>query len=225
MIGKLLGIKRYSKLSFSQTGEDCIINFAFNHIGIQKPSYIDIGAHHPFRLSNTALFYNRGSRGINIEPEVNLFNAFLKHRPKDINLNIGIADKPNSLEFYLMSDPGLNTFSKEEALRMEKAGKGKIIKQMNIAVDTVINVIDKYCGGKCPQLMSIDVEGFDEAILKSIDFEKIAPVVICAETIDFEETGEKSRKFRITDLLLSKGYFVLADTTINTIYIKEAMWH
>jgi hypothetical protein len=60
---------KFEKKSFSQSGEDLIIDFIFNALGISRPSYIDIGAHHPYYLNNTAIFYLRGARGINIEPD------------------------------------------------------------------------------------------------------------------------------------------------------------
>jgi hypothetical protein len=66
---------KFEKKSFSQTGEDLIVEFIFNDIGVDYPSYIDIGAHHPYYLNNTQIFYLKGCRGINIEPDPSLFNS------------------------------------------------------------------------------------------------------------------------------------------------------
>ena len=65
-----------------------IIRFALSAMDVHNPTYIDIGAYHPYYLSNTAHFYQAGCRGINIEPNPLLFRAFGKHRPHDINLTI-----------------------------------------------------------------------------------------------------------------------------------------
>src|SRR5688572_17355247 len=81
----------YRKISYSQSGEDLIIKYIFDNLGISQPSYFDIGAHHPFFLSNTALFYSLGCRGINVEPDPSLFTPFKDKRKEDINLNIGIS--------------------------------------------------------------------------------------------------------------------------------------
>ena len=105
--------KKYKKTSFSQCGEDLIIKFIFDNIGIHEPSYIDIGAHHPYFISNTALFYKNGCRGINIEPDPILFKGFLKYRNEDKNLNIGVSSTNNEMDFYIISTPTLNTFSKD----------------------------------------------------------------------------------------------------------------
>src|SRR6187200_1235902 len=78
-------------ISYSQCGEDLLVQYVFLLRGIKYPSYIDIGANDPFYLSNTALFYNKGCRGINIEANPKLIENFKLHRPEDHNLNIGIG--------------------------------------------------------------------------------------------------------------------------------------
>jgi hypothetical protein len=57
------------KVSYSQSGEDVIVDFIFQILKIQKPSYLDVGAHHPSYLSNTYLFYQKGCQGVCIEPD------------------------------------------------------------------------------------------------------------------------------------------------------------
>lgn len=69
---------QFIKKSYSQSGEDLIIKYIFDALGIEKPSYIDVGAYHPYCLSNTSLFYELGSKGINIEPDPMLFKNFPK---------------------------------------------------------------------------------------------------------------------------------------------------
>jgi hypothetical protein len=55
--------------------------------------YIDVGAHHPFRYSNTHMLYRRGWRGINIDPIPGAKIAFDRFRPGDINLEMGVGCK------------------------------------------------------------------------------------------------------------------------------------
>ena len=97
-----LGLKKshLAYTTYSQTGEDIIINFIFNARGISYPSYLDIGAFHPYELSNTYFFYKKGSKGINIEPNPNSIQLFEELRPFDINLNIGIGASNSVLKFY-----------------------------------------------------------------------------------------------------------------------------
>ena len=110
-----------AKYSFSQCGEDLIIEYVFTLRGISHPSYIDIGANHPFFLSNTALFYLKGCRGINIEANPYLMDDFLKYRSEDTNLNYGInINNETVLDFYIMNDSTLSTFSEIEAKNYTK---------------------------------------------------------------------------------------------------------
>jgi len=83
---------RHGKKSFSRSGDDLIVKFVFDMIGIKRLSYLDVGAHHLFCLSNSALFHMTGSRGINVEPDPVLFKKFRMLRPRDVNLNNGIFD-------------------------------------------------------------------------------------------------------------------------------------
>jgi FkbM family methyltransferase len=214
----------FQKTSYSQTGEDLIIDFIFTHIGIAKPTYIDIGAHHPYYLSNTAFFYEKGCRGINIEPDPELFKLFTKHRNEDINLNIGIGAEKGNADFYIISSPTLNTFSKQEAENYIKEGDYRITNTINIPINSLKNVIDEYCDGKFPHLLNVDAEGIDELIIKSIDYKKSYPLVICIETISFSTSGNGVKNTAISDFLLNNGYMLCADTYINTIFVREDAW-
>jgi hypothetical protein len=51
---------------YSQEGEDLIASRLFPNQS--TGFYVDIGAHHPTRFSNTYLLYTKGWRGINIDP-------------------------------------------------------------------------------------------------------------------------------------------------------------
>jgi len=99
--------------SWSQEGEDRLLA---RHFGGQRGGfYVDFGAHHPFRFSNTRLLWRRGWSGINIDAMPGSMAAFRRARPRNINLEIGIAQNPGSARFYIFSDNALNTFDAELA--------------------------------------------------------------------------------------------------------------
>ena len=214
---------KFQKSSYSQCGEDLIVKFIFDSLGIKNPGYIDIGAHHPFYINNTAIFYNSGSVGINIEPDPVLFREFTIHRKKDININAGIGTENSVLDFYLMSSPTLNSFSKEAALDAEKKGYS-IIDVKQVQLYQLDKIIREDAAGKFPDFLSLDVEGLDMDILASIDYERNAPTVICVETIAFSTTGEAEKDRRIIDFLETRGYTLYADTYINSIFVKRNEW-
>jgi FkbM family methyltransferase len=215
----------YVRTSYSQCGEDLIIDFLFEQLQVAKPSYIDIGAHHPNYINNTYLFYLRGCRGISIEPDPSLIAQFNALRKDDINLNIGVGNSSGEADFYIMNEPTLNTFVKEEAERMQAENSPyKIAEVKKIKISPLAEVIKKYAGGKYPDLLSIDVEGLDEVILKSIDYTSEVPKVMCVETLTFTSEGRGEKKKDLIEFVKSKGYMVYADTYINTIFVKEDIY-
>lgn len=226
LIKRLLGSvdDKYKKISFSQCGEDLIVKFIFDCLGINNLTYIDIGAHHPHYISNTALFYKNGCRGINIEPDPTLFKEFLKYREEDKNLNIGISDSNTELDFYIISSPTLNTFSKDEAVKYAQEGNFEIKSIEKIKVNTLKSVLDECSNGVFPQYLSIDAEGVDELIIKEIDFENNYPIVICIETISFSTSGNGTKNTKLIEYIERKGYLSYADTNINTIFVRKSLW-
>jgi hypothetical protein len=98
----------HAALSYSQEGEDMILRRIF--AGKAAGFYVDVGAHHPFRFSNTCLLSELGWRGINIDADPTLIAAFNRHRPRDTNLSMGVSDAPGTLMFHIFNEPALNTF-------------------------------------------------------------------------------------------------------------------
>lgn len=213
------------KRSYSQCGEDLVLEFLFMELGITNPSYIDIGAHHPKYLNNTYLFYRKGSRGINIEPDPVLFREFEKSRKGDVNLNMGIGDKSGEADFYIMTEPTLNTFSRTEAEKIEAEHEFyKIQEVRKTKVCMVEDIVREYCNGKFPDFMSLDVEGLDEIVLRSIDYTRDAPKVICVESLTFAVKRKGQKKTALIRFVEEQGYIVYADTHINTIFVRKELW-
>lgn len=210
--------------SYSQCGEDLIIQYIFNLRGIRKPSYIDIGANDPYFLSNTAIFYEQGSRGINIEANPYLIQRFLNIRPEDINLSIGIGNKEQHQNFYIMNDPTISSFSKDECKRYIETGKYELLEIKKIPITTINQIIDQYCNGEFPDFLSLDAEGMDLEILKSMNFSISTPKIICVEAAEYSPIGAGERRSELIDFLISKGYFEYANTNLNAIMVKRDFW-
>lgn len=218
----LIGI--HYKKTWSQCGEDIIVKFIFENLGLSRVVYMDIGAHHPKYLSNTYLFYLQGSNGVNIEPDPNLFSRFGRARRRDININAGVGPVAGSAEFYVMSSRTLNTFSRQEADRYVSEFGFKIQKTCRVDVRTFSDIVDQELQGRVPDFVSLDVEGMDLCILQSIDFSRFKPVVFCIETLSYAEDGSGMKNREINELMIRNGYFLYADTYINSIYVCESAW-
>ncbi len=201
--------------SFAQCGEDLIAWFVLHEfLGIARPGYVDVGAHHPTHLSNTALFHALGGRGINIEPDPDLFAAFPPARPGDLNLNLGIAPQAGTARFFRMSDPTLNTFSADEAARMERERGIAVREVLDLPVAPLSAVWER---APVPvDFLSIDVEGHDLDVLATLDLTRHRPAVICVETVDFV-TGRKLPA--VGEWLAPHGYGLWADTRINSLFV------
>ena len=218
----------HSQLAYAQSGEDLILAGLFYKLNINQPTYLDIGANHPSYISNTYYFYIRGSSGVCIEPNPVLFKKFKQLRPRDTVLNIGIGvDNETEADFYLFPESahGLSTFSREEALYwqevgMKRVGKIKYEKIIRVPLKTINTVISQYCD-KVPHFISIDVEGLDLAILQSLNFEKYQPLVICVETLAYDDQQNEYKRQEVLEFLQSKGYSIYADTHVNTIFLLK----
>lgn len=216
--------KRHWKISYSQCGEDLIVDFIFAWLGIMRPSYLDIGAHHPTYLSNTYKLYKRGSFGVSVEPDPMLYSRIKRVRGKEVSLNVGVGiNETKNAKFYIMTTRTLNTFSKEEAERYQSYGIQKIESVVDIPLLSVNEIIEEHCK-TTPNFVSLDVEGFDFQILQAFDFDRYRPEVFCIETLTFTENNTEQKLTEIIDLMKTKNYFVYADTYINTIFVDRLVW-
>ena len=212
---------RYTRKSFSQFGEDLIIESALNIIKEKNITYLDIGANHPFLISNTYYFYRNGYTGTLIEPDPTLYKDLKKKRPSDIILNcgVGFGKKIVTAKLYIMDNPVLNTFSFEEAKRMMKNENYKIVNDLDIELIPINFILEEM--KFLPSFVSMDVEGLDYEILKSLDTQKYRPAIIVAETLTFEPSTGGGKIEKIIELMLEKNYKVFADTRLNTIFIDK----
>lgn len=190
--------QKWGCISYAQHGDDFVILNLFALLGVDRPGYLDVGAHHPSVISNTKLLYDRGSRGINVEANSLLMEAFCKERPGDVNLNIGVGPVKGGMTFYKYSSTsGRNTFSPAEVQSLE--GILTVRETVLLPVDTINNIVQTWCPLGWPELLTIDIEGLDYAVLQTADFSTTAPLVICVETRRHEAD-------RMEKLMADKGF-------------------
>ncbi len=213
----------YYRYSFSQFGEDLLIETALSALGIRQPSYLDIGANDPVVLSNTYLFYKRGGRGVCVEPDPFLAKRIQRRRRRDVCLAVGVSGgAEDAADFYVMAIKDLNTFSQSQAELLEKEGI-KIEEVLSVPLQPINNILARHFP-QAPDLLSLDVEGLDEIVLSTLDFKAFRPKVICVETL--VHGGEKAdrKDDHIVGMLEAHGYFMFADTRVNTIFVDSYAW-
>src|SRR3954469_14517353 len=119
-------------VNYAQEGEDQLLLRLVD--GRESGFYVDVGAHDPRRFSNTCVFYNKGWRGINIDPNPQVIRKFDCERPGDINLCCGISDSKGEMKYFEISDPALNTFDESLARERERLTNYKIVRSSTVKV-------------------------------------------------------------------------------------------
>ena len=209
----------FAKVSFAQQGEDLVLDSLFWQLGLRTPTYLDIGAYEPVRSNNTYLFYTRGRRGVLVEPNPDLTAKLRRDRPGDTTLpvGVGVTDDPHA-DFYLMANPELHTFDKDQAERLQREGMSAIRGVIKMPLVSINQMIADHFGGAAPDLLSIDIEGMDYAVLKTLDFARFRPKVVCAETLI---TNARRHNPDTLALMTSHGYEVRSMTLPNTIFVDR----
>jgi NAD(P)-dependent dehydrogenase (short-subunit alcohol dehydrogenase family) len=56
-----------------------------------------------------------------------------------------------------------------------------VTERIEIPVTTLARIVERHCGGVFPDLLSVDAEGHDLAVLRGIDWARPGPKLICVE--------------------------------------------
>lgn len=213
-------IDSYALKSYSQEGEDMILRRIFENK--QNGFYIDVGAHHPKRFSNTYFFYKKGWRGINIDAMPESMQAFNKARPRDINIEHPISDQQQTLTYYAFNEPALNGFSKSLSDSRNGMANYKVIYTKKMETKTLDSVLEAYLPNEINEIdfLTIDVEGLDFQVLKSINLAKYQPKIILVEILgsNLAELDENE----ITHYLKIHNYKMYAKA-VNTVIFKHVI--
>lgn len=210
-------IGRYATLSYSQEGEDLILNRIFE--GKSVGFYVDVGAHHPCRFSNTYFFYKKGWSGINIEPNPAVVSVFKSRRSRDINLQVGVAENNGTLKYYYFDEPALNTFDRDIVEERLATTTYKVTKIEDIPVLRLDEILSKHLPYKqVIDFLSIDVEGLDFLVLKSNDWSAYRPTCVLVEVLN--TTLEDIVESEIHAFMKNNGY-ALFSRTYNTLIFRD----
>lgn len=205
----------FRKTSFSQFGEDIIAGSLLK--GVEKGFFIDVGAYHPFHYSNTYLLYKNGWSGINIEPNPAAIALFNLHRRRDININSGIAREVTTAPYYVFNHQSCNTFSDEQKNEILKKDFISLIETKNVPCAPLQAILDTHAEGREIHFLNIDVEGMNEEVLRSVDWKRVRPRVICVEddTFSFEDKSD------IYALLTREGYSLHSKAGLSCLYVLQ----
>ena len=200
----------FSKKSYAHTEGGLFILKKFKN---KKGFYVDVGCHHPTRLNNCHLLYKNGWNGINIdisEFTIKLFNLI---RRKDININIAVSLKQKKVRFY---------YDKLISFYISLNKRKELDRFREINSNTLTKIIDKtkYQNRKI-DFLSIDTEGKDFEVLRSLNFKKYDPKYICIEIYSDKNVSFNVKKNLIYKYLIKKNYKLLFNKRENYIFKKK----
>lgn len=206
--------------SFSQSGEDLIVDFLLQMIGEEKVSYLDLGANDPVRFNNTYKFYLDGHKGVLVEPDPALTARISSSRPRDLCLPKAVGVSASSeVEFFKMSSDTLSTTSKSTADRYEKETEHSLELSFRVPSIGINKLLELYYLDFNFNFVSLDVEGLDLEIISTWNFDDYRPAVFCIETLTYTQSGHAEKVQEIFSRMREVNYMVYADTYINTIFV------
>ena len=211
-----LGVFYFTK-SYAQEGEDMILRRIFETQ--ETGFYVDVGAHHPKRFSNTYHFYKSGWRGINIDAMPGSMSIFNKIRPRDINLEAAISSKKSGkLTYYAFSESALNSFSKELSLQRDGERGNKIIFTKELETVSLKDILNRYIPQNTQvDFLSVDVEGLEMEVLRSNDWSKYKPRIVLVEQL--MTSVEEVERSEIRQFMRDQGYLLYAKTANSVFYL------
>jgi FkbM family methyltransferase len=214
-----------SKISYSQCGEDLIVEFLLSWLGIAEVTYLDLGANDPIRFNNTYRLYTLGHRGVLVEADNELFDSLRRTRPLDtcVNSAVGVTNDVE-VAFYKMTADTLSTTKGATAEMYEQHSGHRVATHFKVPNIHINDLLKEYFGESCPTFVSLDVEGLDLDLLESWDFSRYAPPVLCVETLTYAQDRSSKKIEEIFILMEKKGYIRYADTFINSIFVRKESW-
>lgn len=195
---------------YSQNREDLILESFFPDV--KEGFYVDIGAFDPNVDSVTKLFYEKGWRGVNIEPQPDRYRLFEEERPRDINLNFGVGDAEGEFTLRSYKNQGLSTLSEEVKNNLgsdSDSGETKEYSDIKIQIRQLESVFRENNLSHV-HFMKIDVEGFEYEVIKGNDWNVYRPEVLCIEADHIEKDWRP--------ILRKQGYKFIFHDGLNEYY-------
>jgi len=197
----------------SQYGQDKMLHETVFK-GFKGGVFVDVGAHDGKSINNTLFFEQEcGWTGLNVEPIPDVFERLTKNRPTCINLNCAIGSTEGTADFIMnkgyteMLSGLVSDFDRRHLARLnfENSHCGGTTQVVPVQVRRLDSILREHNIDRIHYL-SIDVEGAEFSVIKSINFDTVKIDVIGFED-NYVDIGAPIVKF-----LESKGYMFVRKT-------------
>jgi FkbM family methyltransferase len=191
--------------------------------GYKNGFFMDIGAHDGVSLNNTLYFEKHNNwTGVNVEPIKNVYDKLVENRPSSINLNCAVSDIDGTAQFYC--NTGYTEMLSGLKSNYDERHLGRLTRENreNNSITQIIDVETKRVETICDihnikhiHYLSIDVEGAEFNVIKSINFDKVF-----IDVIEFENNYDDI-SLPIIHYLESKN-FVIIHKSLDIFMINKA---
>lgn len=166
-------------LSYAQNMEDYTLAQLF--AGEGPGVYIDIGGGPPVADNVTFWFYLAGWRGLVVEPQKRLAEAYAHIRPRDVVFNGLVGAKQGDAAFHEVDR--LHGFSTTVAENAEGAAEfGAGFRTLTLPMATLAQLCERH-GLTQIDILKIDVEGAEADVIAGNDWTRFRPRVLCIEAV------------------------------------------
>lgn len=218
-IAEVYDASQYGKRCYGQNAEDVIISSFFppDYAGF----YVDIGAHHPVRFSNTYLLYQAGWHGINIDPLPGSMLLFDKMRSRDVNLELCVSGSEDPVKYYSFDEPAYNTISAERAEEIIGKKYSQLKQTWEIKSEPLWSIFSRCIPERQSiDLMTVDVETMELQVLKTNDWKRYIPKIIVMESlISLEKDIFSVAEDPVVSFLQEHKYSVIGKA-VNAVYLR-----
>lgn len=204
--------------SFSQGAEDIIVPYIARYqLGMNGPGkYVDVGSNSPVLFSNTFALYLDGWRGINIDANQGLVRECQYVRKKDVCVHAAVSDSVREVTFHKAKVDALSTIDETRLVEWKKDFEFSEEDQETLTTRTLTSILDEnWEQDDVIDLLTIDVEGHDFQVLRSLDFVRYRPRIIVIETHSFDTVKESE----IYTFLTSRGYELKYFAVLNAYFL------
>lgn len=211
-----------TRLTFSQFGEDVVVEAMMATLGLdRRPGfYVDVGAFDPVQHSNTCMLFLRGWTGVNIDANPAAIERFRQARPNDRNVHAAVSDAEEEVEFDIYALAGLSTADPGAKAAYAREGRAKLVEQLRLRTRRLADILaENVPPGQAIDLMSVDVEGLDLAVLRSNDWSRFAPLFLLVEDPALSLLNRPDSA--VFNFLKPLGYRLASQTLITSIYLRD----
>lgn len=201
-------------VSYAQNLEDVILWRALKDV--TEGFYIDVGAWDPREDSVTLAFYERGWRGINVEPDPAKHAALERERPGDINLRVALAEAAGTRPFYVFPGTGWSTLDPAIARRHKDAGHS--YEEQFVQLSRLADICELHAPADI-HFLKIDVEGAEAAVLAGADLKRHRPWIIMIEATLPNSPSESHAEWE--GMVLGAGYQFAYFDGLNRYYVAQ----